>query len=213
MSAPADIAAREGANPIFPVTSGPLGDAGAVVTLPADNDMSGWVEVLADPLRAKRAFWHLVLSGPIALEPAKAGLGHPDPDVRRHCARILDHLADEDAYRDLAGALSDPDAGVRAAAMHALACDRCKSDACRPDKAMVLSHALERLAGDPDKFVRALSAEVVGRFVHTDPAAEVALVRARQTDPEPSVRKKAGWYAPGGTIFRKTQPRPARRGV
>ena len=182
-----------------------------MVTLPNLEDLAGWVEVLADPLRSKRAFWHLVLSGPAALEPAKAGLTHDNPDVRRHCARILDHLADEDAFGQLAGMLSDPDSRVRSSALHALACDRCKTDSCRPDKAMVLGPALSLLAEDPDKYVRALAIEVVGRFVHTDLEARAGLIRARSEDPEPSVRKKAVWYAPGGTIFRKTMPVQRRR--
>lgn len=175
------------------------------------DDYPSWVELLADPLRAKRAYWHLVLSGSDALEPAKAGLAHENPEVRRLCARILDHLADEDSFGRLAGMLADPDPEVRAAALHALACDRCKQASCRPDKTMVLGPALVLLAADPDKYVRAMAVEVVGGFVHTDSEAAAALVRAHESDPEPSVRKKAGWYAPGGTIYRKTQPRALRR--
>lgn len=79
--------------------------------------LNGWVDLLADPLRQRRAFWHLVLSGPPALPQAKAGLSHRDPAVRLRCARIIDHLADREAFTDLAGVLSDPDSGVRAAAM------------------------------------------------------------------------------------------------
>jgi hypothetical protein len=32
-------------------------------------------------------------------------------------------------------------------------------------------------------------------------------------DPVPAVRKKAGWYAPGGSIHRRTAPRPMRAGA
>jgi hypothetical protein len=52
-----------------------------------------------------------------------------------------------------------------------------------------------------------MACEVVGRWVHTSPVAEAALMAAHEGDPEASVRKKAGWYAPGGTIYRKTKRR------
>lgn len=45
---------------------------------------------------------------------------------------------------------------------------------------------------------------MVGRWVHGDEAAAAALAEARDLDPAPMVRKKAGWYAPGGTIYRRT---------
>jgi hypothetical protein len=83
---------------------------------PEPCDLNGRVVPLADPLRQRRAFWHLVLSGPPALPLAKAGLSYRDPAVRFQCARIIDHLADPEAFTDLAEVLSDPDAGVRAAA-------------------------------------------------------------------------------------------------
>jgi hypothetical protein len=49
-----------------------------------------------------------------------------------------------------------------------------------------------------------MAVELVGRFVHGKPEAEAALVRAREADPSPALRKKAGWYAPGGAIHRRT---------
>ena len=55
-----------------------------------------------------------------------------------------------------------------------------------------------------------MAAEVVGRWVHIDATAERALSQSRDHDPEPAVRKKAGWYAPGGPIYRKTTPKPLR---
>jgi len=179
--------------------------------MPVMDDFKAWVRLLADPLRSKGAFWHLVLSGRAARPAATEGLADPNPDVRRQCARVLDHLADESSFADLAGMLSDPDHQVRAAALHAVACDRCKEGTCRPDKDMVLRPALQLLENDPHKHVRAMAAEVVGRYVHSDLDAEAGLVRAREADPDPSVRKKAGWYAPGGTIFNKTRPRSARQ--
>lgn len=170
----------------------------------AADDYPGWVDLFADPIRSRRAYWHLVASGQPALEAVRAGLHHEQPDVRMFCARVLDHLADEDSFPDLIAMLADPDPRVRGHTLHALACDRCKDNACRPAKEDVLPRAIQLLGGDPDRGVRAGAVEVVGRWVHSDERAAVALVAARDHDPAPAVRKKAGWYAPGGTIFKKT---------
>ena len=176
----------------------------------ARDDFDGWVALLADPVRAKRSYWHLLMSGPAALPAIRAGLKHEDADVRMYCAKALDHLVDEDSFRDLIAALDDSDPRVRCDALHALACDRCKETACRPDKAAVLPRTADLLRHDPSKYVRGMAAEVVARWVHSDRLAEQALVEARDLDPEPSVRKKARWYAPGGTIHGKTRPQSQR---
>jgi HEAT repeat protein len=63
------------------------------------------------------------------------------------------------------------------------------------------------MAGDPDPHVRAMAAELVGKFVHTDSRAVTALETARVQDPSPVVRKKAGWFTPGGTIYQRTASR------
>jgi hypothetical protein len=55
-----------------------------------------------------------------------------------------------------------------------------------------------------------MAAELVGKFVHTAPQAVAALQATWAHDPSPAVRKKASWYAPGGTIYQRTAPRPAR---
>lgn len=173
----------------------------------ASEGFEGWVEQLADPLRAKRAYWHLVLTGRDALPAVRAGLGDANADVRAYCAQALDRLVDEESFPLLVQLLDDTDGRVRWHALHALACDRCKETACRPSKAEVLGPAILRLREDPSRHVRAIAAEVVGRWVHEDEAAATALIEARDLDPEPTVRKKAGWYAPGGSIHRKTAPR------
>ena len=63
------------------------------------------------------------------------------------------------------------------------------------------------LETDDDPHVRAIALEVAGMWAHTDGRAVSALVRAHTSDPSAAVRKKAGWYAPGGTIYLRTQPR------
>ncbi|WLB02402.1 hypothetical protein [Bradyrhizobium elkanii] len=60
---------------------------------------------------------------------------------------------------------------------------------------------------DPDAHVRAMAIEVVGQFVHSTALAAAAISAAQQSDENPTVRKKAGWYVPGGPIHRRTKPR------
>ena len=175
-----------------------------------NGDVERLVQLLADPHRRAGAYRELLDGGPAVLPAVRRGLGSPDPAVRRRCCRILDHLADGESFAELVAMLADPAAGVRIDALHALACDRCKAGGCRPAEADVLAPARRLLRQDPNKYVRAMACEVVGRWVHTSPSAEAALVAARDTDPEASVRKKAGWFAPGGAIYRKTAPRSRR---
>lgn len=170
------------------------------------EDYEGWVRLLGDPVRARRAYWHLLHSGSAALPAVRDGLRSARGDVRMYCAKALDHLVDEESFPGLIELLDDPDPRVRWDTLHALACDRCKQTTCRPEKADVLPRAIQLLQQDPSHHVRMIACEVVARWVHADTSAEDALVKARDADPAPSVRKKAGWYAPGGTIYNKTQP-------
>jgi len=184
-----------------------------VAAHPAHDDFAAWVARLADPLRAQRAYWHLVLSGADARDAVRDGLTSASPDVRRWCTKAMDHLADADSFPLLVDVLADTDPRVPIEGLHALACDRCRSDGCRPDAASVLPAAIRLLLDDPDRHVRAYAAELVGRWVHTHAEAQAALVQARDHDPAPAVRKKAGWHAPGGSIHRRTAPRPSRAGT
>lgn len=49
------------------------------------------------------------------------------------------------------------------------------------------------MADDPDPHVRAMAAELVGKFAHSDARAVAALRASHTNDPSPAVRKKAGW--------------------
>jgi HEAT repeat protein len=175
-----------------------------------DGDLDRRVDCLGDPHRRVGAYRALVAAGPAALPAVRRGLRHDDPRVRRQCCRVLDQLVDQASFPDLVAMLGDPAPGVRIETLHALACDRCKSTAWRPSEQDVLPVALRMLREDPNKYVRAMACEVVGRWVHTSAVAEDALLAARDLDLQPSVRKKAGWYAPGGTIHRRTEPRRGR---
>ncbi|GHF41890.1 hypothetical protein GCM10018790_19500 [Kitasatospora xanthocidica] len=172
----------------------------------ARTDNEALVSYLGDPQRTVGAYHELLRRAADSLDAIRAGLSDPDPAVREGCCRLLDHLVDTDSMDLLIAMADDPDARVRIAAFHALACDRCKDDACAPGADRVLDPALRHLADDPDPQVRMRAAELVGKFVHTVPGALAALVRCHERDPSPAVRKKAGWYVPGGPIHRRTAP-------
>jgi HEAT repeat protein len=174
-------------------------------------DDSRLIEHLAVPHRARHAYADMLRRGLKLLPMARAGLTHPDPAVRAYCCRFLDHYVVPEAVTELIAMLGDPDPAVRAASLHALACDRCKEGACRPDETLILEAGLRLLADDPDAHVRAHAAGVVGVFVHTRSEAVPALLTAIAGDPDPTVRKKAKWYAPGGPIWRRTAPKPQRK--
>ena len=180
---------------------------------PAANDFFGWVERLAIPHHNREAFWHLVLSGPTALDAVRAGLAHDDAAVRAGCTSVLDHLVDEASWDDLVEMLDDESTEVRVYAIHALSCDRCKDNGCAPTKASVLPHAIRLLQTDDAPLVRAIAIEVAGRWVHEDPDALDAIVKTMETDPNPSVRKKASWFAPGGARYEKTKPKVRSRSL
>ncbi|MEW2513336.1 hypothetical protein [Streptomyces sp. NPDC046870] len=55
-----------------------------------------------------------------------------------------------------------------------------------------------------------MAVELVGKFTHTDARAVAALPTSHARDASPAVRRKAGWYVPGGTIHERTAPRALR---
>lgn len=178
--------------------------------LSADLNAADLVDALADPHRCFQAYQLLLRLGPLAAAAARRGLRDPCAQVREYCCMVLDHLMDVESVPLLIEALDDPAERVRLAAAHALACDRCKDGSCRPEAAAVLPRAIALLAADESAHVRAMAVEVVGQWVHSHPAACSAIERAAGHDPAPAVRKKASWYAPGGTVYRRTKPRPHR---
>ncbi|MDH6122501.1 HEAT repeat protein [Kitasatospora sp. GAS204A] len=169
------------------------------------TDNEALVSCLGDPQRTVAAYRELLRRKDAAVGAIRAGLDHENPAVREGCCRLLDHLVDTESMSRLIAMTEDPDAKVRIAAFHALACDRCKGDSCAPGADQVLEQALRHLATDPDAGVRTRAAELVGKFVHTDARAVAALTASHARDPSPAVRKKAGWFAPGGTIYAWTR--------
>jgi hypothetical protein len=168
------------------------------------------VEQLADPHRYTAAYQRLIELGADACGPAREGLGHPSARVRMLCCKVLDHIMDAESIPALTGALGDPDEEVRIQAVHALACDRCKSGDIRPAPDSVLEAAIGLLRNDASRRVRTYAVELVAVWVHTHSEAVDALEAAAKGDVSPTVRKKASWYAPGGTIYRRTAPARAR---
>jgi HEAT repeat protein len=165
------------------------------------------ISQLAIRHRAGNAYRVLLGKGFEALSAVRDGLGNGSADVRFRCCQFLDHFLTPEILERLIGMLEDPDHRVRRATLHTLACDRCKEGSCRPDETRVLPRVITILASDPDPHVRAMAVEVVGRSVHGHREAEIALLNAQRSDPSATVRKKAGWYAPGGPIHRRTAPK------
>jgi HEAT repeat protein len=162
---------------------------------------------LAIQHHAKAAYRKLFELGFAVVPIAKEGLKHENASVRYYCCSLLDHFLAPEALEDLISMVHDPDPKVRVMALHTLACDRCKEGDCRPAEANVLPEALRILNEDNDAHVRAMAIEVIGQYVHTNRGAEQALLEANKKDSSPTVRKKAGWYAPDGPIYKRALPR------
>ncbi|MEU5537357.1 HEAT repeat domain-containing protein [Streptomyces sp. NPDC020362] len=174
----------------------------------ADNE--ALVACPGDPQRTVAAHHELLRRGEDAVDAVRAGLSHGNPAVREGCCRLLDHLADTDSMDLLIAMADDPDARVRTATFHALACDRCRGDTCAPGADRVLEPALRHPACDPDPHVRATAAELVGKFVHTEFRAVTALETSHAHDPSPAVRKKGAGTRPAAPSTHR--PFPAHTG-
>lgn len=174
------------------------------------NDYRRFVRDLAIKHRAKHSLHCLMAAGSLATPALLEGLRHPEPAVRIGCCMVLDHHMDESALPELIENLHHENEMVRAWAMHALACDRCKEGACRPGEDQVLPIAAQMLIEDESRRVRQMAAGVLGPSVHRHPDILRALEYARDYDPHPVVRKIAGWYTPGGSIYKRLTPKPLR---
>lgn len=157
---------------------------------PAPRDFDGWVAQLANSERRQRAKLHLRSAGPPALPAVRRGMRHPNPMVRRLCASILDRLADDTAYVDLVAALDDDDPGVLKRALHALACDACKENECRPGEELFVPRALE-LLHHPNPDIRASAIDTLGKVVARRPDVADALAAVAEHDRDAGVRSMA----------------------
>jgi HEAT repeat protein len=164
------------------------------------------VEQLAEKHLAQAALKELMAAGPAATAALRRGLRHDEPMVRMRSCMVLDHYLDEAAIPDLLANLSHPEGRVRAWALHALSCDQCKEGECRPDEDETIPVAVRMLREDRSRKVRTIAAHLAGLAVHRREDVVRALEEARERDPHPVVRKVAGWYLPGGPIYRRLAP-------
>ncbi|MEZ4870017.1 MAG: HEAT repeat domain-containing protein [Caldilineaceae bacterium] len=105
----------------------------------------------SDRATRRLAYDHLVEQGPRILGAVIAGLKHEDPHIREGCASLLDHLGDDSCAAPLLETMNDAVAAVRRAAVHSLACDRCKPQPLTVD---VIPALAELALHDPSTKVR-----------------------------------------------------------
>ena len=161
--------------------------------LPAGDDYDGWVAQLGSDRRRALAKGHLLRAGARAVPAIRRGLDHPKPIVRRACVNLLDHLVDEGSVADLVAALDDPDPDVKRRALHALACDQCKENACRPGEHLFVPRAISFLRPESAQeiTVRAGAIDTLGKVAAHRDDATAALAYARDNDPDPGMRNMA----------------------
>ena len=167
------------------------------------NTLEEIVEMLAQPHRRMGAVRKLMAAGREGTPVVRAGLRHDDPEVRVACCRVLDHFMDEEALPELIANVDHGHSGVRSAAIHALACERCKEGTCLPGEDDVVPMVVDALLHDDDRGVRQQAAGLLGPAVLRNQAAQAAIAHAHAHDPHPAVRKVAGWWVPGGSRYRK----------
>ena len=177
------------------------------------GDYDAVVDALAADHRRKEAVRSLMRAGDSATPALRRGLRHANPRVIMDCCRVLDHFLDPEAIPELMANLDHADARVRAWAMHALACDRCKEGVCRPGEDEVIPIAIDMLEHDRAVGVRQQAAGMLGPSVHRRDDVRAALMRAHADGPSPVVRKIAGWWVPGGPRYEALLPRENRRKV
>jgi HEAT repeat protein len=105
-------------------------------------------------------------------------LHHADPDVRRRAARALDHLPlDEQTVEAIIALVRrEKIPAVRSAAVHVLACEGCKSEACSTSHDIV-GFLIDILHNDVSADVRRQTIDGL-RSARTEPRVQVALREA-----------------------------------
>jgi HEAT repeat protein len=111
------------------------------------------IELLGSSNRGERyeAYKSLFAQGQTVLDDAVRGLRHANPKVRRACADLMDHLADDRCVPPLLELITDEVPRVRRQAVHSLACQRCKPIPLQTDLTEVL---IEIALNDPNVKVR-----------------------------------------------------------
>jgi HEAT repeat protein len=159
-------------------------------TLPSGSDLDAWVDRLARSSQRQGAKQHLLRAGATALPAIRRGAQHHDPVVRRVCVAMLDRLVDTESVGDLVDALDDEDVEVRRRALHALACDACKENECRPGEDLWVPRALA-LLNDRDPDLRAAAIDALGKVAGHREDVSDALSTAAERDPDRGLRGMA----------------------
>jgi HEAT repeat protein len=105
------------------------------------------------------AFMALQQEGRAAVEVLIAGTVHPNWRVRRGCADLMDHLADNRCVEPLLRLLHDPIEAVRRLALHALGCQGCK--VC-PLDVDIVAHLVRLAQADSSIRVRRVAVHQLG---------------------------------------------------
>ena len=150
----------------------------------------GLVEQLAEKSTRGAAARALMEAGPAATAALRAGLAHRHATVRVGCCIVLDHHLDDAAVPELLANVAHKNRKVRAWALHALACDRCKEGDCRPGANDIVPLVLDRLADDPSTRVRKMAVLLAGQY-RDAPGVRPALERTAATDAHSLVRRHA----------------------
>ena len=157
----------------------------------SDTTIQEQVETLGSeswPTR-RDAYSSLRKSGTDATDALLEGLKHPNAQIRKSCAALLDHVADERCAIPLAKALKDPIMDVRRHALHALVCDRCKTVPLDIDTVGLVT---ECALTDPSIRVRRKATTQLGILPTTDPRMHTALQKL-SADPDKELRRRANW--------------------
>lgn len=154
-------------------------------------DFTTYVEQLGaeDWQTRSHAFMLLQQQERDAVEALIEGTQHPNWRVRRGCADLMDHLADQRCVESLLRLLNDPIEAVRRLALHALGCQGCK--ACPLDVDIVA--ALVRLAlTDRSIRVRRVAVHQLG-CQPLDPRATEALETLLGRETDAGLLSRARW--------------------
>jgi len=122
-----------------------------------------------------------------ALSQLIGGATYPNPKVRWVCAHLMDHAGDDRCIEALVRLTHDLVPRVRAEALHALGCARCKPCALRIDAVALL---VEAVLTDPIARVRGTAVFTLG-FLPADARAAKALERVAREDADLGVRESA----------------------
>ena len=105
-------------------------------------------------------------------------------------------MVDEESLSALLRALDDEVPEVSARALHALACDRCKQNECRPGEDLWVPRAVEFLQTNSNPDLRAAAIDALGKVVSRRPDVATVLHTAAENDPNRGLRSMARRFVP-----------------